>query len=296
MKTATRSRYSSKQFSTAKAWTFSLFLTLAGSGLAQAQYITNFDNFIPSSTLSGQIETDPVADQWASNDANQPDYVGELPGYSITTTDYWAMLGGAAVAPTFEPTETTVVLSKSVSFATVEEANNVLFSTTMAISSSTPSRPDQDTFQWKFMTAGGADIVSLDFVPNGSVVQFKWTDYNGTQTATPNGIGYNTQFDLFVSIGDLDGTPTFVVTVDPVGIDPAVTIINTSLSTLTPEEVGQFAATWTLADTAGGSPYANYGYNAILFDNVALVPEPSIAGLAAIGGLLMMVRRRRANR
>jgi hypothetical protein len=263
---------------------------------ASAQYVTNFDTgFDPGFSLSGQIDTDPLADQWASNDVNQPDYVGIIGGYSQTAGDYWGALGGLVVAPFLYPTQSTVELSKSVTFANPADASNVYFSTRMAITTSVTPQTAKDSFSWTFKTAGGDDIVSLDFTPSANplVVQFKWTDYNGNQTATPNGIGYGTQFDLLISITNLDSTPVFKVTYDAVGPDPAIEIINTTLSALTPDQVGQFAATWTLSNLSGGSPYANYGYNAMLFDGVSLVPEPASLGLLLLGSTLLLAKRRR---
>lgn len=125
------------------------------NGVAFGQYSPDFDTFDGGFTLSGQ-------DGWDTNDGNQPDYVGQMPGYSDTVTDYRAVLGGAVVATGFDPSVQTVDLWRP--FTLPGSGNNASFSATMAISSSQTPHLARDSFQWKFRSSLGQDIVTFDMV------------------------------------------------------------------------------------------------------------------------------------
>lgn len=250
-------------------------ILLVLSGQAQAQYVPNFDTFTGNYSLSGQ-------DAWVTNDTNQANYVGTVVGYSASSSDYWAAIGGSVQVA---PSGTDMLLYRP--FNAMDSAT---FSAVFAISS--PGRLTKDSFGWQFQNAAGADIASVDFVYfNDTTLKIKWTDYAGNQEATSYGIGYDAAYTISASVLNLGtGAPQFQVSLTD-GNNITTTPINLTLSASTPTGIAQVAAEWVLA----GTPAA-YGDNTMYFSNYSVVPEPSavaIVGLAVLSFVFVARLRRK---
>ncbi|MEI6279246.1 MAG: PEP-CTERM sorting domain-containing protein [Verrucomicrobiae bacterium] len=265
---------------------------------AHAQYSPNFDTFDPYFTLSGQLAGAPVAEQWQTNDISQSDYLGPIDGYRDPSN--WALLGGLAVT-TPKPYEVTASLWRNF---TLPDASFAQFNVDFAITAPTVGHPARDSFAWTFRTNSptesvpGTAIAGISFKPTNvdtGKLDIYWTNFNGDETLTGWSVGYGAIYSLQANVFDLGGaSPYFTATLDPSGPDPKETIISTALNVSTPSGVGEVAVSWTLSDTSGGAPYANYGSNSILFQNYSAIPEPSTWVLFGVGaGALALVRRRK---
>jgi hypothetical protein len=259
-------------------------IALAVSSQAHAQYIPDFNTFSGNNSLSGQKQSDPVELQWQTTDANAANYVGVIPGYSTSGSDYWAGIGGLFNAA---PSATTVDLWRT--FALPDGGNAGVFQTKFAITSPQSPRTNQDSFSWKFRTAAGADIASVDFVPlNGTTLKLNWSN-NSTQTTTAFGISYDSIYTISAVVSGLGTDPKLFVSItDSLG-NTTTTVNNVALAPVTPTGIGQVAASWKLADTT-----ANYGSNTMVFQNYSVVPEPgAILLLGFAGGAFAVSRLRR---
>ena len=274
--------------------TSALLLALTG---ANAQYTPNFNDFTGGSSLSGQ-------DSWDTNNANQPDYVGVIPSYSVSGSDYWAELGGLAGAP--GQTQTQLWRNFTLTDPLSGDGNNATFSTKMSIASSQIPRTSRDSFQWVFAQAGdgngtpGALLASINFTPGTrlisgnltNVMDIGYTDSSGTyDSISHNALYYDSQYNLVATLKGLGvgNTPHLEVSFTPVlGPDPMMTVINTNVS-VTDQGTGiqSVAAAWDLT----GTP-SQYGFNSLIFQNYAVVvPEPSILALLGVAGLGLLYRR-----
>lgn len=245
---------------------------------AHAQFTPNFDTYTPSFSLSGQ-------QGWVTNDTNQKNYIGTVNGYSVPASSYWAELGGLLHSA---PSTANVDLYRT--FTLPDNGNAAVFSVNFAISSSSTPFTTQDAFSWKFRTADGTPIVSVDFKQlDSTTLKLYWTAYNGTQTSTTYGIGYNSVYLLNATVAGLGtSTPQFRVDLtDSDGISS--TAINTSLSASTPTGIGQVAASWNLTS---GTP-AVFGSNSLLFHNYSVIPEPATLAFLGLSGVSLIALRLR---
>jgi len=253
------------------------------SSQSQAQYVPDFNTFLGNNTLSGQLQSDDPNLQWQTNDANAANYVGVIPGYG---SDYWGGIGGIFQEA---PSATNVDLWRT--FTLPGGGSAGVFQTKFAITSpQTPyPRTNRDSFSWKFRTAAGADIASVDFVPgNATTMLVKWTN-DSTQTATSFGISYDSIYTISAVVSGLGTDPKLFVSItDSLG-NTTTTVNNVALALSTPTGIGQVAASWKLADAAT----ANYGSNTMLFQNYSVVPEPGAVFLLGLAGGAFAVSRLR---
>ena len=270
-----------------------LSLGLASRAGAQTpSYQTNFDNLTPNSTLSGQ-------DNWTDNDTDQPDSVGFVSGYSTSATDYLATVGGAFVAagPTGgAPTTSPVYLAHP--FNPV--GGSYTFDADFAVTSSVTGFANSDSFGFTFQGANGNNLFSIDFVPQlatgattgATVDAIRYSIYNlatGAQSQMTTGMGFqlNSRLHLSLAVNELTNTLSFTVTPNS---GPALTETNLSLFGTQSALTAGFAATYV--ETVAGAP----GSNALIFDNVAAVPEPSTYAMLGLGFLGLATRFRRKAR
>lgn len=257
---------------------FIVGVVLVFSSQVQAQYAPNFDTFTPKFSLSGQ-------QGWVTNDTNQANLIGYIPGYSESRTSYWAVLGGVVQTA---PSTTSVDLYRA--FTLPDNGSAATFSVNFAISSSATPYTNKDSFSWKFRTADGTPIVSLDFEPfDPTTLKIYWTTYDGTKSSTTYGIGYDAIYVLNATVTGL-GTASPHFRVGLTDGDGAIsTPINTTLPANTPTGIGEVAAGWKLV---AATP-AGFGANSLLFQNYSVVPEPSAIALLGLSGLTFLAARLR---
>ena len=278
-----------------KKWTLSSAFAVSAiaaamtcaAGSAQAQsyvtYGTTFDNFIPSSSLSGQ-------DNWDTTDLNQSDYVGIIGGYSTSATDYWAGIGGFQ-QPATSPGNPSPSLFRPYTLAT---ASVYAFNVDFGVSSSQTPFDTQDAFGWSFQNAAGTKIFSLNIDPTATagVDAVRFQAGMAAEVPTGQGIGLNAKYHLTVSVNITAGTISASLTPLAGGATIPLITNNTSVNSAALASVTQTAATWTL--TTPASP----GSNGMFFNNyVVTIPEPSTYAMLFAGAGLMLVvicRRTRA--
>jgi len=85
-----------------------------------------------------------------------------------------------------------------------------------------------------------------------------------------------------------------VIVADAIGNPPTQIINNQLAAGAFPGAISDVAATWTVSNTAtdGQGQRINYGSNSLVFNNYAIVPEPSSA-LFAIGAIGVLACSRR---
>lgn len=271
-----------------------LFMGLA-SAHGQATYVTSFDNLNPNNTLSDQ-------DGWTNTDPNQPDSVGILAGYSTSGTDFVASEGGLFLASGGGPTVSPGYLSHG--FAPV---GNYSFNVDYAITGSATPFLSNNRFSFTFsntalstpLNAHG-DIFSIDFVPQtatatpgtNGVDAVRYTVYNAatgmaTQTTTGLGFSMNQLMHLSLSVNTTANTLSFSVT-GPIGAP--ITVADAPLTGTLGALVTSLSAEYIQA------PGAAAGSNALIFNNLAAVPEPSTYAMVGLGVLGLAARFRRKAR
>ena len=273
---------------------FAAALLSLGSALHGQGYTTNFDDaatFPPGGSLSGQDGWD-TNDPYNSTDGRgQSDYVGQLNGYTPANNpnDELAGLGGfqrsAAANLDISPDRGQVFLFHTFSVAGAPTVN---FNVDMAITTSSSTFPNNDSFGWSFQSATGT-LFSVDFVPvtnAAGAVTAEEVEYtvNGAQTDAHLSITPNTTSLYHLSVGVNVTGKSFGFTLtgsNTGGVD------NISLANVASDfNLTDVAATWNLANAASA------GSNELIFDNYAVaVPEPSTwallgaAGVATLGVL-----------
>ena len=268
-----------------------------------ASYSTDFNSpaYTGSETLSGQngwTTNDPYVTGSANPEVGQSDYVGVVGGYSTSTTDYWAVLGGAE-RPTV-PGMGAVYLYQPLSVAGAPAYN---FTVDFSLLRSTTPYLVNDSFGWTFQNAAGGNVFSINFVPQSaqgtanSVFALRYT-VNGVQQTTGSGVNVNSIYHLTVSVNVNAGS--FNIGLATTNGPTVPLASNIPLSSASASSITDVAATWVLAQPTAGSGVAqtNAGSNSLLFDNYAVtVPEPStwaIFGITAIVGFVTLRRRARA--
>ena len=209
-------------------------------------------------------------------------------GLSLTSTlngSTCAALGGYYYAA--NPAETPIYLTHSAS--TWLESTS--FAVTFAIQGAVEGdeRPGRDGFGFTLQNDNRDNLLTISLAPAASPslrYQVLYTVGAGSPQAAKNGaddmyIDVNGLYSLDLKFTENGANPTFSATVT--GSD--VQTFNGTATGLGSELVGNMGALWNVIDN---------GNNIILFDNIAIVPEPStslLAGLATIG---LLRRRRRA--
>ncbi len=277
---------------------FAAALLALGSAAYGQGYSTNFDNattFPPGGSLSGNDGWDTNDPYNATDGKGQADYVGQLNGYTPANNlnDELAGLGGfqrnAATNLDISPDRGLVYLYHPIN-ATGAPAVN--FDVDLAITTSSSTFPNADTFGWTFQTATG-NLFSVDFVPikdsNGNAAEaVEYAVGTGALTNTGLQISPNTTSLYHLNVGVNVTGKSFGFTLTG---SNTVSFNNISLANVASDfNVTDVAATWTLANAASA------GSNELIFDNYAVtVPEPSTWAMLGVGVVLatVLVRRQR---
>jgi hypothetical protein len=128
-------------------------------------FTANFNNLAPGQTLSGQEDPAGSGQFWDTNNTNagglgQSDFVGVIPNYSTSTSDYWAALGGISG---FAPVVQTSYLFHPANLA---GAANATFNVDFAITGPQSPRTVKDTFGWTLQNSAGNQLLRVGFIPD----------------------------------------------------------------------------------------------------------------------------------
>ena len=157
---------------------------------------------------------------------------------------------------------------------------------------------------------GGALGTNTDPTPDADGEQFLMTKGGGAYQVTSEAMAANTVYTLTVDIGDRNnqGFPTVDMRIGTGSTFGANLLAATVVSNTTPTNAGTTTdgwETWVYTFTNGaGVPTENLrvelfntGSGQALFDNVRLdatsVPEPTTTALIGLGGLALILRRRK---
>lgn len=189
-----------------------------------------------------------------------------------------AAIGGAyseAVNPSFSAT-----LSSSIYSSVASVSLDVMLRT------STPSASGRDTFTVGLASATGGALLDIVFSPSVTVDGVAtWEVGYGVSGGDINYTGFvfneDAWYDVSMGLNGSNFTLTFANTVD--SITSTGTIAGFDGET---DGIGNVSFGWKKASTTP------YGDNYMLFDNVAVIPEPSAALLGGLASLMLLRRRR----
>jgi hypothetical protein len=250
-----------------RIYTILPLFTLALTGISNgAGYSTNFN--------SGYDNSQAVAGQngWTINDATT-----DLSFFvTYNTTDAGA-IGGYYTSPALG----NVRLSHSLSLPLTQTSLGADF----AIVPSTVAFPGRDTFGWSVYNGSGLNLLTLQFEPdslNQTLLNVTWSTGAGSATSTGWAVQYDGPYSLQIAFSSGPGSDAaFTAT-----LSGSNTIsFNGSLPGLANETVASIGQHFVQKGAAAGDNY-------MLFDNIAVVPEPSTAAML-LGFLVPLAARRR---
>lgn len=267
-------------------------------------YSTTFDNLISGDSLSGQ-------DGWMTNDPYNPatnaggsNSVSVIVGYSQSTSDYWAALGGMTNQP---PGRQNVTLFRSFSTAgllnTQPGKNTLQLDTELSIASSSVTRNFSDSFGWEFDGSSGSQIFRLEFVPASTAgyLDVEWFNASNKLTDTRQLFPYNSIYNLSIGLTDSGslGDTVNVTATDTAAKPQSYTLIkNGQLAAGSAAGVASIAARWDVTDpTQANGALTNYGDNSLFVNDysVSVVPEPGTAALLLVSAPALLRRRKRSS-
>jgi hypothetical protein len=211
-------------------------------------------------------------------------------------------LGSGGFVPTVSANEVYVKNSFGGGASLANAELSVLFQ----LYDSSNSRASRDTFGFRLEDSGNNNLFSFVLSPvaqstnpNGTLGQwsFGYTTGNGAvipfysnagQTlvwAADESVNGSPEYNMTITFAEfgLSGDVQMNVNVNGVAIGGGV------LDNLASSSIDEFGVFWR--PTSGPS---STGDNGIAFDNITVIPEPGIASLAGIAGLLCLMARRRA--
>jgi len=270
------------------------------SAYSAAGFSTSFEDYTAGSEVSGQ-------NGWATNDPTGVN-AGGSNIISNAFGDKEAALGGIYVDQAYYPGQGYVTLTHSSGL--VNTTGGFQFDVDFSIANAATSTTPKDTFGFTFLI-GNTEYATLLFTPQTQTAHTGAnTDdvpnnklnitvtYDGfTSAESVQAILYNNLIHLTVEV-DLNDLFTATVGVfDVFGNGVDVDAANNK----DPNALSDVGAVWDLFspenNQAPDTPQTQAGNNAIYFDNVAVVPEPSTNALliaAGIAGAVAYRRRRKA--
>lgn len=249
-----------------------VFSSLALAGFSKAAgYSANFDSgYNTANDVSGQ-------QGWLIDDPKP-----ELSFFINLTTASGTSTAGAVGGFYEAPTGDSVRLSHSLSLP----FNETTFGVDMAVVSSTAAFPSRDTFQWSLSNPSGTNLITFSFEPslvNPALLNIAWNTGTGSKVFAGSGIGYDAVYDFDVAFTAVGGNVQFAATV----VGSNTFNFGGTLSGLNGQTLAAVGANFVKVGPSTGDNY-------LIFDNLAVVPEPS-AGMMMMGALALplIVRRRK---
>jgi hypothetical protein len=265
---------------------FSLTGSLAAVGFS--------DDFETGYTVNEGLSDNDDPTRWDTNDpydgANTGGSDGVITGYF--TSGQSAFVGGLYLTTGGTPGRTDVTVTHPIESVT---GDDIAFSADFAISSSTTGQA-KDKFGFTFRI-GNIEYATLLFTAVtqtvGDAGDDNFLNITVSSASGTSGIlgklAYDDINSLIMSIDDNDqfhaSITGFNLTGSGIDVDPTDAKLVSNI-----DNVG---VVWNLEE----ADPANAGSNAVHFDNVNVVPEPSTVGLsilAGMGGLGLILRRRKA--
>ena len=270
---------------TTKLFFSSAFLIAMVAGSAQATvYIDNFNSGYTIGDLNGQngwVCSDPTADI----------------GYVQAIGGVWGSRS-ASIGYVSPIADNSVYLSHSASTPLIGDGVDATFSAQFQVIDSDSGYGDgsqaRDTFGLRLQSTTGTNLFTFYLNPTSQVADpenqteynsFSWSTGTGAPTVALAGRGaeelyaYTLTVHFFSAGGSDVGFNADVNGAGFSGVIPGAA----------GQTIGSLGATW---DTLNGA--AAPGSNFMVFDNVSLVPEPSVALLGVLGASFAFTRRRRA--
>lgn len=152
--------------------------------------------------------------------------------------------------------------------------------------SSTPDAAGRDTFTVGLANASGGSLLDIVFSPAVTVDGVAtWEVGYGVSGGTVSYTGFvlneDSWYDVSMGLNGSNFTLTFANTVDSITSTGSIAGFDGAT-----DGIGNVSFGWKKASTTP------YGDNYMLFDNVAIIPEPSAALLGGLASLMLLRRRR----
>ncbi len=270
------------------------------------------DRANPGDPVSGQPFTNPVNQQWMTNDPIDPitfhggsNDVGEVAG-GFGTGQYYASVGGLFTEFGSYPQTTEVSVYRSLNFDYFG-LDKMSFSVQMLVSESGPEEA-LDSFAWTLRTNGGENLLEILLEPSTTAeigltqgpaepaLAFSVRQWNGSSwdlIQKNGGLFYDSAYELELFLeedgsGYLDATDFADVT---------SRVLTWGPRPLDFDQIDQIAASWYLTDTQlTDGVAAGAGSNALFFDEYQIVAYPEPGAFALVGAVFLVLvaaRRRR---
>jgi hypothetical protein len=252
-----------------KKYTVLLFFSLAFARSSNAAgYSTSFNSgYITSQQLAGQ-------DGWVIDD--------NTPNLSFFVN--WNGSNAGALGGYHDvPIGTSARLSHPVSLPFAESS----FGADFGVIPSTVTFPGRDSFGFSVHNTSGFNLVTIRFQPdtvNSNLLNITWSTGASSSVTTGWAIEYDGFYHLEMDFAQVGSDIQFGATVSSTN----TVTFNGTLPGLAGETWGSIGSDFVLTTGTAGDNY-------MVFDNINVVPEPSMSvflSVVAMGGLL---RRRRVN-
>jgi len=284
----------------------SVFVLFTASALTSCLYGATYSNDFDSiprwtdmATQTGWSVNDPT-DQYSTVDTLN------VNPYQPSLSSHVMILGDASLV-TYQPVGNSVILSQDyVGTVGAAAGNHISFDFLLTDSSTANGAFGQRDIFGVSISNGLNNVFSVAFTPDaqsltpdaegdigkwnlsykvgaGPTVELNMAVFDSAQyhfnlSFTPNADPTKTNFDLTIASAVFDGGGNRIILSDGgVGLAVAPTAVT-----------DKFNVSWTKGDVNG------FGSNALVMDNLNVIPEPSSTLLVSLAGLGLALRRRRA--
>lgn len=267
-------------------------LGLLAAPVHAAVFAADFDTLVPNADLNGQ-------GGWTTTESVPEATFVDGAGINGTASGFIGFVSSVSSGE---------VYAKN-TFGGVTNLANAQFNVLFSVADSSNDQPNRDTFGFRLKDSSGTNLFSLFLNPSsqsgtpenpGDVAKWKLSYTTGSGAQVPfysnpeqtlvwavdeTSVADPESYAMTISFTELGLSGDVQMNVALNGFTIGGGVLN-GLASSSINEVGVF---WQ--PTFGPS---STGYNGMFFDNVTVVPEPGIASLAGIAGVLCLMARRRA--